>query len=73
MNEEPDSDEMLLLKWLHENLGSPRIVHLVLKDIKNQTPLGRHWIGKIREWSLEGIEGATAALNAAERIYGRHV
>lgn len=60
-------DEIMLLDWLAKTKRSKH----ALEDIKRGSDCGKKWLNWFRRWSAEGIDGATAALNAAERIYGK--
>jgi len=63
-------DEMLLLEWLNKNAASPSFSQGIFHEIKTASKHSKAWLEQLRQWSREGIEGATSALNAAERIYG---
>lgn len=66
-----DPDEMILMDWLGKNTGSDRITAAMANGIMKGTSGGKAWLEQLRQWSREGVEGATSALNAAERIYGK--
>lgn len=64
-------DEIMLLDWLNRSTGSSRLSNAMFNGIKSGSMNGKAWLEQIRQWSLECVEGATLALNAAERIYGK--
>lgn len=62
-----NQDEITLMDWLRKR----GITSRAFTDIKHGCRRGVIWLAGIRQQSAEGVEGATAALNAAERIYGK--
>lgn len=66
-----NQDEIMLLDWLRNSTGSDRLTAAMVNGIMRGTSGGRARLELLRQWSREGVEGATEALNAAERIYGK--
>lgn len=65
-------DELLLFEWLIKNSSSRRLMAAdAIASIKNGSSVGYAWLGALRRRSLDGADGATSALNAAERLFGK--
>lgn len=66
-----DPDEMILMEYLPSSQFTPHFKDMVLREIRAASVYGYDCVENLRQQSRDGIEGATSALNAAERIYGK--